>query len=103
MFLSFPTLKKITNIEKKKAHDKASRLPYTVPPPNPSATIIPIPETAINMAMIVLLEIFSLRNIHASIDVIRGQELRVNRAFATVVCVIAKMIVGFARPKHKPA
>ena len=98
MFLSLPTRKKITKVEKKNAHSRASRLPKIEPDRIPSLTMILIPIIATTMATIVGREMCSLRNIRAKTAVISGDALIVNKALATVVLLSAMIKVGFASP-----
>ena len=103
MFLSLPTRKKMTNIEKKRAHSSASALPSEDPAPRPSASIIPMPIIATPIATSVAPESCSRRKIRASTAVISGQAPRINMALATVVWVIARITVGLANPRQTPA
>ena len=82
---------------------KAMKLPIGEPLLRPSATMMEIPNIAITIATKVGREIISPRKIRARIAVISGQALKVKRALATVVWLIARITVVFASPKKIPA
>ena len=103
MFRSLPNRRKITNIEKKRAHSRASPLPRDEPAPRPSASMTAMPIMATTIAMRVAPESRSPRKIRARTAVMSGQAPRMNIALATVVWVMARMTVGLASPRQIPA
>ena len=83
IFLNF--LKIITNPEKVMAQTNAKIFPKKPPLSNPPLIIKNIPIKATIIIVIVLKDIASFKNMNARMAVIKGIELKVNRAFAIEV------------------